>query len=287
MVEDLRRKLVDLEREALCLRAEIERVESEVRRFAEERNGLNSRMRNLKREAANFRKERNALNEEVRNLKVILMELKREYWERLDSIRDLRNRIRKHLKMKPSRREDSLKKEIEEIDWRIQTTPLPLEEEKRLVERVKSLEKQLNFYHKLNAMKNELSILEGRLKKIKDEIALYREQITETVEKSQFFHEKMIECLKKMEEFKPKVDEINKKYGESRKKLSALRLKYKKLLGQISAIKKIIREEEARKKAEALSALKEKIGREALKKLKKGEKISFEEFKILAEQGKI
>lgn len=287
MAEDLRRRLASLEREALDLRAELEEVSGELRRIAEERASLKGRVKDLRREAAEFRGERNALNEKVKNLKLILAELKREYDEKAASLRDLRRRVREHLRMKPARSEESLREEIEKIDWEIQTGSLPLEEERKLVERVKSLEKQLSFYRRLHAMRDEISTLESRLKEIKDEISSCRERIAEAAAKSQIFHEKMVEALRRVGELKPKLEEVERRFRESRRRLLDLRLKYRGLKSQISTLRRAIREEEERRRAEALSALKEKIGREALEKLRRGEKISLEEFKILAEQGKI
>ncbi|MEM2091721.1 MAG: hypothetical protein QXR59_00340, partial [Candidatus Bathyarchaeia archaeon] len=129
--------------------------------------------------------------------------------------------------------------------------------------------------------------LKRRLDKIKGEIASFRERVSEAAAKSQSFHEKMIECLKRADELRAEADKIHEKYRAVKERANTIRLRYRELLNQISDIKRLIREEEDRKRAEAISALKEKISREALEKLKRGEKISFDEFKILAEQGKI
>ncbi|MEM3134385.1 MAG: hypothetical protein QW502_01500, partial [Candidatus Bathyarchaeia archaeon] len=205
----------------------------------------------------------------------------------VNALRELRQRVKEHLRAKPSRDEESLKKEIAELDWRIQTTPLSLDEEKRIIERIRTLESQLSFYLKLNSMRDEISAIEKRLETLREEISSCKNRIAETIAKSQDFHDKMVERLKEVDRLRAEADELHKKYLEKRGKVDELRLKYRESLNQISAIRKIIREEEERKKAEFISALKEKIGKEALEKLKRGEKISFEEFKILAEQGKI
>ncbi|MEM2610004.1 MAG: hypothetical protein QXS09_00200 [Candidatus Bathyarchaeia archaeon] len=287
MAEDLRRKVADLEREASALRAELEGLEGDARKLAEERDRINSRVRELRHEAAKFKGERDALNEEVKSLKAIIYELKREYNERIHAFRELGQRIREHLRSKPPRDEESLMREIAEIDWKIQTTPLSIEEERKLIERVKSLESQLSFYRRLNSMIAEREGLKRRLDEIKGEIASFRERVSEVAAKSQSFHEKMIECLKRADELRAEADKIHEKYRAVKERANTIRLRYRELLNQISDIKRLIREEEDRKRAEAISVLKEKISREALEKLKRGEKISFDEFKILAEQGKI
>lgn len=287
MVEDLRRKVADLEGEARALRAELEGLEGEARKLAEERDCINSMVRGLRLEAAKFRDERNALNEEVRSLKAIICELRCEYNEKIYALKELRRKIREDSRSKPPRDEEGLKKEIAEIDWRIQTTPLSIDEERRLIERVKSLETQLSFYRRLNGMIAEEEALKRRLKEIRNEIASYKGRIADIAVRSRSFHEKMIEYFKRADELRAEADKMHEKYKAAKERANILRLRYEDLLNQISAMKRLIREEEERKRAEAISALREKIGKEASEKLKRGERVSFEEFKILAEQGKI
>lgn len=287
MTEDLRRRVADLEREASALRAELEVLEREARKLAEGRDHINSRVRELKLEAIKFKSERDALNEELKSLNAIIYGLKREYNERIHAFRELGQKIREHLGNKPPRDEESLMREIAEIDWKIQTTPLSLEEERKLIERVKSLESQLSFYRKLNSMIAERESLRRRLDEIRGEIASLKERVVEAAAKGRSFHERMIECFKRADELRAEADKIHEEYRAVKEKANALRLRYRGLLNQISAIKSLIHEEEERKRAKAISALKERVEKEALEKLKRGEKISFEEFKILAEQGKI
>ncbi|MEM1582339.1 MAG: hypothetical protein QXX56_05140 [Candidatus Bathyarchaeia archaeon] len=285
MSGELRRRLESLEREIAGLRGELDRLETEMRSLAEERNILVGKIRELRLEAAKFRGERDSLNDEVKSLKAVLAELKQEYAEKIGSLRELRQRIRDYLKLKPARDEGSLEREIAELDWRIQTTTMSLEEEKRVVERIKSLEGQLSFYRRLKSMRDEASRLEVSFEKVRGEIAVYRDKIAEAAAESQKFHEKMIERLKMAGELKNKLAEVDRRYMENKNKILALRLQYRELLSQVSAIRKTIREEEERRKTEVVSALKERVKREALEKIKRGEKISFEEFKILAEEG--
>lgn len=283
MSEKLRRDLASLRQEIANLKDEINKLKMESRSLIKEKSEISSRISELRLEAANLKNKRDALNEDVRNLKATLIELKREYGENLNSLRELRQKIREYSRFKPSRSRESLEKEIAELDWKIQTTPLTIDEEKKIIERVKTLEEQLSFYRKLEAMRNEVSMLEGRLKEIKDKITICRDKIVKTAEESRVFHERMVKCFKKIGELKTKMNEINGKYMRNKNEMLSLRLKYIELVSRASAIRKYIKEEEERKRIEVISALKEKIKKEALEKLKRGEKISFEEFKILSE----
>lgn len=286
VAEEQRRRLIELDEEISELKVEIDRLSDEAREFVERRNTIHERMRELRLEAAKLRGERDTLNDEVRNLKIILGELKKSYHEKLNALNELKQRIRNHFKTKPAEKEEYLKREISEIEWKIQTSSLSLEEENRLIKRIRFLETQLAFYRNLEKMRGEVVLLKEQMKKLRDEIAFCRNKIAENIAKSQKLHERMMEHFSEIDKLRHEADRMHKMYLEIREKISSLRLKYADLLGQISALKKIIRKEE-RKKTEAAAALRGKIEREALEKLKRGEKISFEEFKILAERGKI
>jgi phosphoserine phosphatase len=287
VAEVQRKKLIELEGEISELKVEMDRLSDEARRFVEKRNSIHEKIRELRLEATKLKVERDALNDEVKNLKIILGELNESYHEKLNNLNGLRQKIREHIKIKPAESEENLKREISEIEWKIQTSSLMLEEENKLVKRVKSLETRLAFYSKLKEMRSEATNLREQIKKLKDEIASCRSKIAEDAAKSQKLHERMMEHFREIDKLKAEADEMHKIYLETREKISSLRLKYADLLSQISSLKKIIREEEEKKRIEATAAIKRKIESEALEKLKRGEKISFEEFKILAEQGKI
>jgi uncharacterized coiled-coil DUF342 family protein len=58
-------------------------------------------------------------------------------------------------------------------------------------------------------------------------------------------------------------------------------------LEQVKALCAAIRQKEEEEKSRHQANLKKQVEDEALEKLKQGKKLSFDEFKILAEQGKI
>ncbi|MEM2167950.1 MAG: hypothetical protein QXR74_06275, partial [Candidatus Bathyarchaeia archaeon] len=202
MGENLRRRLADLEQEASSLIAEIERNDAEARKLAGERRVLLDKLRSLRAEALEYKSRRDGLNDEVRNLKIILAELKREYAEKLDSLRKLRRGIKEHLRFKPAKSEEALAREINNLDWKIQTTPMPVIEEQKIIEQIKMLERQMEFYRKLGSMKDEIKEIEVRLNEIKDKITFYRKMIAEKVSESKIFHEKMIKAFGEVNELK-------------------------------------------------------------------------------------
>lgn len=284
MSEDLKRKLISLEQEALRLLAELERSNADARKLAEEKRDLIGKIRGLKAKALEYKSKRDSLNGEVKNFKAALAELKREYNEKLDALRRLKRSIKEFSRFRPSKNEEILAKEIADLDWKIQTTSMPITEEQRIIKRIKSLERQMDFYRKLKSMEEEARNLENRLEEIKNEIDLYRKKIAESVAESRKSHEMMIKVFNEVDELKSKLNDVNSRFMENRGEAARLRLKHKDLLNQIHVIRRLVREEEEKKKRESIAVIRERIKKEALEKIKRGEKVSFEEFKILVEE---
>ncbi|MCX8171551.1 MAG: hypothetical protein N3E47_06250 [Candidatus Bathyarchaeota archaeon] len=284
MCEDLKRRLASLELEASGLLAELENKNADARRLAEEKKALVGKIRALRAKALEYKSMRDSLNEEVKNFKAILAELKREYGEKLESLKGLKLSIKDYLRFRPAKSEEILAREIADLDWKIQTTPMPIAEEQKIIEKIRALERQMEFYRKIKSMKEEVRGLENRLGEIKNEIALYRRKIAESAAESQSFHDMMVKTLNEVNELKSKLNDVNSRYMENRGEAAKLHLKRKELLSQIHTIRSLIREEEERRKRESITAIKEKVKREALEKIKRGEKVSFEEFKILVEE---
>ncbi|MEM2110416.1 MAG: hypothetical protein QXX08_00870 [Candidatus Bathyarchaeia archaeon] len=280
-------RVEELYQELHLLKAERSRQNKESLQWAEKRNILHEKIKKLRTEAKNLKEKRDALNDEVQHLKSLRERIRKEHYEKTDNLQRLRQKMRETQTKTLRRNAQSLEKEIEMIEWRIQTNSLSLDEEKKLVEQVKNLEKQLEFYRNTKNKKNEVQALEDEVKRLKVKISSYRDKIAELAVQSQKFHLKMLEYYEEMKELKAEADTMHKKYLESREKAQMFHSRYKEVLNQISSLKKAIREKEGEERAKKIADLRILLEKEALDKLKRGEKLTFEEFKILAERGKI
>jgi phosphoserine phosphatase len=280
-------RIDELNRELYTLKCEQGRQNRESLQWAEKRDILHEEIKKLRMEAKNLKEKRDALNDEVRHLKTLREEIKRKYNEEIGNIQRLKQQIRETKTKLHQKNVQSLEKEIERFEWRIQTDSLSLNEEKKLVEQVKNLEKQLEFYGNMESKKDEIQTLENAVKKHKFEILAYQEKIVELAALSQKSHLKMLEYYEKMKELKAEADKMHKKYLESREKAQVFQSRYKEVLNQILSIKRAVQEREEKERIKKLAELKALLEKNALEKLKRGDKLTFEEFKILAEQGKI
>lgn len=280
-------RVEELERELDTLTTERDRLNEEALRWAGKRDRLHEQIRRLRSEANSFREERDKLNGAVGALKTLREGAKKEARIKIDQIKTLRQEIKDALSHRPSRSSQSLQNEIEAIEWKIQTDSPTLDEERRLIERVKALETQMEVYREIESIRDKIEGLQNQITKLKDERVSHNQKISEMAKESQRFHEKMIERLQNATKLKAEADEMHGKYAEHKEPARALHLRYVETLEQIRTLREKIREKEEKERSEQEADLRRKLEEEALGKLKRGEKLTFEEFKILAEQGKI
>jgi len=287
MAEDRKREIAELSRELGTLKAERDRLLAEAHRQAQERNRIHGEMRKLRLEVDTLKEKRDALNRQVRHLKALREEGWRDCRAKIEELKRLRREIKEAVLRKPNRTRESLESDIEKIEWRIQTESPSLKEERELVEQVKDLENELEIYRDIERTEDKIATLENDVEELKDQISVLRIKISEVAGQSQRFHEKMIGHLQKVKELKAKADEKHGEYIDCREKAKVFHSKYLATLDQMNAIREQVRKEEEKEKARKQSILQERMEKTASDKLKRGERLTFEEFKILAEMGKI
>jgi phosphoserine phosphatase len=278
------RAIDELMQELLALKQQKSRLDDEANQWAEKRDKLNEQARNLRIEIECFRNERDKINNNVGQLKQQRNDFSTKIHENVEEIVKLSQETRALLAKKPSRSHQSLQNEVEDIEWKIQTTSLELKEEKELVEQVKQLETQLNVYRKLEQLTRRIVGLKGDVKKFKNESDLCHRKLVEDAQKSRDVHEKMLTKIEESKKIKADADNLHKEFLDVREKATPIRNKIAALLGQIRQLRGEIQEDELKEKKQIEDALRETLQKQALEKLKQGKKLSWEEFQLIAEK---
>ena len=178
-----------------------------------------------------------------------------------------------------------IEREIEKIDWKIQTTSLPLKEEQALVNRVRQLEVQLSAQKQTKKLKEKLFELRTEERSFGVEAKTLHEKLSELAEQSQKLHEQMLGALDKARELQVKADEAHQKYVETKQYAQKLHQQCVEVAEKIRTIRQELKEKADKKQAERQSEIQKELEKRALEKLKRGEKLLWEEFQILAEKG--
>ncbi len=287
MSEALEQKIEDLYERLRLLRAERERLKEEAQRWADKRNSINEETRNLRSQINSLKQRRDALNEEVKRLKSLREAGLKRRREILEEIRKLRQERARLNAEKPPRSRSYLESEIERIEWKIQTEPLPLDVEKKLIDQVRALEAQMEFYRRIEGIRSEIKNLKKEAERLKADTLSYRSRILETAAQSQEYHRKMLKKAEAARALKAKADEMHQRYVENRDKAKAINSEIKKTLVEIRSIQDLLKAREEREKRRKQADLQKRTEEKALEKLRRGERLTFDEFKILLEKGRI
>jgi uncharacterized coiled-coil DUF342 family protein len=279
------KRIAELTQKLSLLKNERDKLNAEAEEWAEKRDKLNGQFKNLRAEILELKNERDKLNEEVKELKLQRDEAKTEFHEKIEEIRKINQEIKALIKKKPPRSFQTLQKEFEQIEWKIQTTTLSLKEEKELVEQVKWLEAQLNIYKKLSQSNQKIIELKAELKALDTKSKLFHEKLTETAQRSQQIHKKMMEKIDDSKKLKEEADGLHKLFLQTREKVRPIQQEILEISNQIKELRDEAQKEEEKEKKKTEETLREKLEKQAREKLRRGEKLTWEEFQLLAEKG--
>jgi len=284
--ESIEKKIEELSPELASIKAERDKLHREAKSWAEKRNSFHEKIRKLRTEANTTKEKRDTLNQKVKELKNLREQAKDERKEKRNQILRLRENMSTLLAKKPSQNLRAIQKAIESLEWKIQTTPLAVKQEGEIISKVKRLEIQRNILKKLRELRNALIELQTEEKALATEAKSHHEKLSELAEQSQKLHEQRLEILNHTHNLKVESDKAHQKYVETSQKSDGLHLRYIELLQRINDLKQKRQIVEEAKQAERRKQLLEEAHKKALEKMKRGEKLTWQEFKLLAEQAR-
>ena len=276
-------EIAEINQKLVTLKEQANKASAETKVYVEKRDELNEQFRKIRQEIYALKDERNALNEKVKALKLQRNEAQEKARANIEEKKLIRQKLVELEKKKPKRSYNALNKEFTDIEWKIQTTSLDLSEEKALIETVKQLETQLKIYKKIGQQNQKNAELQKELNMLKAQANVLHQELAETAQKSQEIHRNLLEKMNKSKEIKGKADVLHAAYLQEKEKTKPLRSEIKKLIDQKAKLQNALHEEEERKRVKAEQALKEQLSSKAQDKLRRGEKLSWDEFQLLSE----
>lgn len=285
-VQEIFERIQFLEHEASTRRSERDASIEEAKKWAEKRNELNAEFKKVNDEIKALREKRDDLNGKVKGLKNERDQLRAKLGEKraeLDKLKDQLESLQSQVKGSYA----EIKKEIEALEWKIQTNPLKPKDEYRLVAQIKQLDSQLPAHEQIRELRKKMNGLKVEIDAIRMAAEQIHHKLTEFAKESETYHSQMMNLIKPAGEAKAKADEAHKNYLDFRTQADRA---HQDFIGHMVEVKRL-RQQVHQVENEARSKKEEEILRKteetATEKLKRGEKLSFEEFKTLIERGKI
>jgi uncharacterized coiled-coil DUF342 family protein len=276
-------KIATITQQLAALKEQINNAHAEMNTHIEKRDKLNGHFKKLRQEIHELKNERDSLNTQVKTLKQQRDEARARIRAIIEEVKAHKQEIAELKTKKPKKGHRELQKELEDIEWKIQTTPLEMQEEKKLVENVKQLETQLNVYRKIDKHVKKIAELQKELETLEKTADTAHGELSEIAQKSQETHTRMIDKINESSSIKSEADGLHAAYLQAKEQSKPLHEEFKSLTEQKKTLQDALRKEEEKQKKHAEKVLKEKLESQARDKLRRGEKISFDEFKLLAD----
>lgn len=177
-----------------------------------------------------------------------------------------------------------IKKNIQSLEYKIETEGMSFEKEKKTMKLINSLKKQLVEAEKRYKAYHELKNAHREIKPLKKDANEIHHKIQEDAGESQKLHEEMIKTSKSIDGLRKEEKELTAKFLEEKKTYQEVSQKLKDKLDALSKIS----EELNRHKVEAAEERKEKQHktlkekqREVEEKMKKGGKLTTDDILVL------
>ncbi|MEM3326882.1 MAG: hypothetical protein QXK63_05490 [Thermoproteus sp.] len=244
----------------------------------------------------------------IRKAKSRILELNIEiqkYREKLEAYRKALNAINEYVGGRPLDK-DKMKMLVEKLEYYFETTPTDPEWERQFIKAIAEIEEELNLADSLEKLRNHIQDIRNKLDELKKKKEEVRQEITQLVNTLNAIKEEMAklkkereEAYKQLVELKKKRDELKQNRDELKRAIVELAAKRKELRAQRAQLRDELEKytillkaadlsDRYRAAVEARNNAKENLRAKAeqiYQKLLRGERLTHEEMKILAEAG--
>lgn len=277
-------KLDELEAQAAELRDKRNELYEQIKKIREERDRLNKTARATREQAHKHRDERDRVNTKVQEIKQNLGPLFEELDEKNQALAKADKSIKEDYKGLPSKKK--VQEALRQIEWEVMTTPTKemLGREDELIQRAAKLRRTLDEFKGIEHKQDKKLDYIADKKAVEIEISALREEINKLAEQSQQHHERMILLYEQADKDQEKADQTHTKYVEKIQEVESIKEELNLIMPEIKAIRDGLkahdnRLDELRKMNTEQRA--EALKQAALKKLENGEKLSFEDLKLI------
>lgn len=264
------------------LTSQLDEALEEGRRSAESRDAYHSKMKNVRAKVTELKQKRQELSQQIDEAIAKSQAVRRSIREEIREAEKLRS-ILKSTKVGYYTAE-KLERKIAKAEWTIQTGLIDPKEEKRLFEEISRMERMLE----------ESKVKRGTLKRLRNLSARIDDNknvLEKDGEKTKFLMRRRTALARQMRALAREYRKLKKLGDVSHEEFVRARVRQREIEDKrilvISRLKALGYKERTARQAAVKKrerALKRRVAATAAEKMKKGEKLSFEEFRMLMEQ---
>ena len=280
----LKKKLDAIEAQATSLKDILSSLDIEVEKWASKRNSLNDKCKKIGGEIRHFKIERDRVNQKIRELKSEREDLRAELKDKYREY-DVVKKKTMFLAYRTFQSKDAVRRQIEDLDWKIQTNPLKPHEESQIINQIKTLEHEDLVHKEISVLNKKLRDIRLAITTIKLQSKEINNQIGSFATESQENHVQLTSKIKELKKVETEADEAHQRFLGYLKKAKEARSIYVSYINQLRDLSSQIYNIEEEKRKLSADAELEARSKTATEKLKKKKKMSFKEFKALLDKG--
>jgi len=285
-VEDWKKNKDEYQKKANELKEKRNTLHFKSKKLADERDDLNSRIRDLRNKISEHKRNRDDFNERVKHAKEQRNKLNKGYNEARKLVEQLEKTQHSAMGMNLN----ELKRQLRNLETEQMTQPMSPKKEKKLIEtiselhaKIKSQEQILNKDPQLKKAVEEEKILKQKAEKQHD-------TVEKLAKRAQEEHESMITLIKQLDSFVKRVNEIQEEIVLTKIEADNIHREFIDYVDKIHDLERKImtdheKKRKRRKEEETTTAYKE--ADEIFERFKRGEKLSTEDLMALQKAGLI
>lgn len=278
------KKLDELEAQAAEVRKTRNTLYDYVKKQRDERDRINAAVKKLREQTQKHRTERDRINAKVQEIKQKLGPLFDELDVKNMRLADVEQKLYQEYKSRPNK--DRLQKDLNRIEWEVMTTPTAQmkDREDELIDQASNLKRTLDGFENLEKQEGQKMTYLSDKKATQVEIRAFREEINALSRQSQEHHEKMIMMYEQVDSEKKKADEAHVRYIEKIEETNSVKKELDMIMTQIKALReglKVADLEQVKQRRMSVEARQETMRQEAVRKMEAGEKLDFEDLRLI------
>lgn len=278
------KKLDELEAQAAEVRKTRNTLYDYVKKQRDERDRINAAVKKLREQTQKHRTERDRINAKVQEIKQKLGPLFDELDVKNMRLADVEQKLYQEYKSRPNK--DRLQKDLNRIEWEVMTTPTAQmkDREDELIDQASNLKRTLDGFENLEKQEGQKMTYLSDKKATQVEIRAFREEINALSRQSQEHHEKMIMMYEQVDSEKKKADEAHVRYIEKIEETNSVKGELDMIMTQIKALREGLRVadlEQVKQRRMSVEARQETMRQEAVRKMEAGEKLDFEDLRLI------
>jgi|GEM_PF-6672123 uncharacterized coiled-coil DUF342 family protein len=276
--EELSRRLSAILEEIRQRRSQRTQLLREILQLHGRRKELIKERRGIREQISSIRSQYKELGDRLGDLRSQIEALKKELQEKRDVITKLAQKL-KAKEAQVSLPLEEVERRLQEIEWRVQTSPTNVEVEKRLMEEWKRLEGERLSYEEIKSLRKNLLDAIAQRNSLKLSLASSRESLGKLLESRRGLREAMEASWAEDRRLRSEIEGLQRQFLERREAIDRLDQEILALSSEVEGIRGRLAEIERKAKERRMK----EVAEEVRERMNKGGKITLQELQILLE----